>query len=34
MGGRGFPTLERSFINDALDDDTISNLCFDHFGLV
>ena len=26
-----FPALMRSFINEALDDDTIRTLCFDYF---
>ena len=26
-----FPGLVRNFINDALDDDSIRNLCFDQF---
>lgn len=28
---RAFPTLVRRFINEALDDDAIRTLCFDHF---
>ena len=31
MSGRDFPALVRGLINDALDDDPIRNLCFDHF---
>src|SRR5262245_13025874 len=31
MSERDFPALTRNLINDALHDDTLRNLCFDHF---